>query len=140
LGRRGVRRVERLDDELRQRDVERRAEGRHRAEELEDVVVTAKAEREQDLAGRLRLLARSRVDSGIARELVVQSPQLVVRRELGLPREALEEVTAPLAEIEDARRHSARMQRDPQGVRGRLEQARVDALRQERDATVRGDE
>ena len=50
LGRRRIRREERLDRQLGHRDVDRGAEGRHRAEEAQLAVAGAEDERDEDLA------------------------------------------------------------------------------------------
>ncbi len=53
-----------------------------------------------------------------------------------LTAQAVQEMTAPLLQIDDPRRHPARVQGDPQGIGRRLEQVRVDPVGQQPDRVV----
>ena len=69
-------------------------------------------------------------------ELVEQRRQLRIVRRRDLSLEAGEQVRAPLAEVEDLRRHALGMQREPERVDRRRELLGRDALEQQRDARV----
>jgi hypothetical protein len=85
----GVGRVERLDHQLVERDVDRASEGRDRAEEGQLAVAGSQSQRDHDVVGRALLPRRFEAHPGIAGELVVEALQLRVGRERGLPAQAV---------------------------------------------------
>src|SRR3954453_5255613 len=96
---------ERLDRELGDRDVGGRAERRRGADERELLAVDAQPQRYRDRAG-LEARRGARLAAGIRRELLVEREERRVAAHDRLAAEAVEQVRAPLAEVDDARRHA----------------------------------
>ena len=66
--------------------------------------------------------------AGIGADLLVERGEALVARDRHLAPQAVEQVGAPLREVEDPRRHPLRVQRHPQHVDRRLDQVRGNAL------------
>jgi hypothetical protein len=97
-----VGRVERLDRELREGDVDGCPEGRHRAEQRELIAArVAQAQRQDDLGAGDLLVRRFDLDTRVGRELVVEGLELGVARDRCLAAQPREQMRAPLGEVED---------------------------------------
>ena len=121
---RGVRRQERLEGELGERDVVRRAERRHRRVERQVTGVGGQVQRQQHVARRGRQGGRVRGRVGTA--LGEQRGEPRVRGHPDLPFEAVQQVLAPLGQVADPRREPARVQADSVDVHRRSEHLRVE--------------
>src|SRR5271166_199031 len=104
-----VGRVERLDRNLGDRDVQRRANDGGHAEECQLLIAMKQAQRHRDV-GELGALGNA---ARIRRQLGVQLGQPRVACGVHLPVQAFEDVRAPLCEIGDAWRHAVGVQRHP---------------------------
>jgi diguanylate cyclase (GGDEF)-like protein/PAS domain S-box-containing protein len=132
----GVRRVERLDRQLRERHVDGGAESADRRYEGEFGLAFAKAYRHRELAAGGHLGGERGLDAGIAGGLFVQRHELRVARDRHLPTQPREQVRAPFGEVRRSPRHALRVQRDPDRVGGRLQQPGRAALDQRGEGVV----
>ena len=133
-----VAREERLDRELLDGDVDRRAERRDGAEEAQLAAGDAQPQRDDDVARgarRLWLLGR-----GVGVELRVERPQRRVAGDGGLAREPLQQVRLPLAEVGDPRGEPVRVQARAQDVGRRGEQVLGQPAHHQPGRPVVGDE
>ena len=73
---------------------------------------------------------RPRLGAGVAGQLLGELDQPRVGGAVDAPGELLEQVAAPLAEVDDPRSEAAWVQGEPQHVDRRLEQRRVDTVQQ----------
>src|SRR3954463_12459553 len=113
---------ERLDCQLGDRGVDGRPgaragggrpELRRGADERELLAVDAQPERYRDRAG-LEVRRVARLAAGIRRERLVEREERRVAAHDRLAAEAVEQVRAPLAEVDDARRHALGMEAQAQ--------------------------
>ena len=131
-------RKEGLDREFGQRDVDRRAEHRGRAEERQRPVHGGELERNRHHL----MIARLRPAGGTGRQRVIahflhQVGQEGVAADIDLLAQAVDDVVPPFDQVDDARGEAGRMQAEPDDVDRRRQQHRIDPGDQVPDRLVR---
>ena len=131
-----VGRIERLERQLGERDLDRGAEYGDGAEERQDARVRAQPQRHGDLVGMgMRRLALP-CTAGICGKLRQQVIDPVVAGQPPLPAQPLQQMRAPFREICDQRRQTARMQAQAHDVDRWLHQLRIDTGEQRRHCRI----
>src|SRR5262245_5693653 len=132
-------REERLDRKLGDGDVDGGPEDRPGADERQLIAVVPESERHRDVAeGGVE--RRPRLAGGIGLELLAQHRQRGIAGRDRVARESVEEMLAPLVEVEDPRGHSLRMQAEPKHIHRRLQEVLRDAADEHCERAVAGDE
>lgn len=111
-----------LDDQLGDRDIERRAEGSEGSREGQFLPIVTNAERDDEVTGTVNVGLSLRLLTRVGAQLLVECPKLGIRGKSHLAAQTAQEVSAPFTEVDDAPRHAVRVQTRPQDVRRGREQ------------------